>query len=164
MARVTILEKDQMHDDFQSLFQKMEERGNKVLNVFRVLAHCPDVGRDVLRLGNSILMKGKVDRRLRELAILRVADLMKANYEWTHHLRVANMVGVPQNQIDAVYDWPSSDLFNDQERAVLKYTDEVTNQVRVSDDTFQAVRAFLSEEQIVELTVAIGYYGRISRI
>jgi alkylhydroperoxidase family enzyme len=158
------LEKEQMHSDFQTLFQKMEDRGNKVLNVFRVLAHCPNVGRDTLRLGNSILLKGKVNPRLRELAILRVGNLLKANYEATHHMHVARRVGVPQDQIDAVRDWSSSDLFNEQERAVLQYTDEVTNDVRVSDETVQALRAFLNEEQTVELTIAIGYYGMMSRV
>lgn len=164
MARVAILEKDQMHSDLQSMFQNMEERGRKVLNIFKVLAHCPDVGRGALRLGNAILFKGKVDPRLRELAILRVGDLLKANYEWTQHVGVALRVGVPQEQIDALPDWSSSKVFNDQERAVLQYTDELTEKVRVADSTFQAVRAFLSEEQTVELTVAIGYYGMISRI
>lgn len=164
MTRVAILKKQQMHIDLQSLFEKMEARGTRVLNIFKVLAHCPDVGLDTLRLGNSILRKGKVDPRLRELAILRVGDLLEADYEWTQHVGVALRVGVPQAQIDALHDWPSSQLFNEQERAVLKYTDETTQNIRVSNDTFQAVRAFLSEEQTVELTVAIGYYGMISRI
>ncbi len=164
MTRVTIPEKLQMHSDLQSMFEKMEARGTRVLNIFKVLAHCPDVGRDTLQLGNSILRKGKVDPRMRELAILRVGNLLEADYEWTQHVRVALRVGVPQAQIDALHDWPSCQLFNVQERAVLQYTDEMTQNVRVSEGTFQAVRAFLSEEQTVELTVAIGYYGMISRI
>lgn len=47
---------------------------------------------------------------------------------------------------------------------MLRYTDEVTKNIRVKDDTFAAVRSFLSEEGIVELTTAIGYYGMVCRI
>lgn len=164
MARVTIPEKDQVSEELRATFDKMEARGRRVLNIFKVIAHCPDVGRDFLNLGNSLLRKGRLDPRLRELAILRVGHLAQANYEWTQHVAVAKRVGVPEAQIQALPSWQESNLFNDHERAILQYTDEVAEQIRVVDATFQRIRSFLSEEQIVELTTVIGYYGMVSRI
>lgn len=164
MARVTIPEKDQVSEELRARFEKMEERGGRVLNVFKVMAHCPKIGRDFLRLGSSILSKGALDPRLRELAILRVGHLAQAHYEWTQHVIVGRRVGLTDRQIDGLPDWRNSPHFSDPERAVLQFTDEVAEQIRVTDDTFKAVRAFLTEEQIVELTAAIGYYGMVSRI
>ncbi len=164
MARVPILEKDQVVGDLLTTFGKMEARGQRVLNIFKVMANCPVVGRDFLKLGNSLLTKGSLNPRLRELAILRVGNLAGANYEWTQHVAVARRVGVPDAQIEALPDWPSSDRFDENERAVLQYTDEVAEKIRVSEDTFQRIKAFLSDEQIVELTTVIGYYGAVSRI
>ncbi|MDA8142049.1 MAG: carboxymuconolactone decarboxylase family protein [Desulfobacteraceae bacterium] len=164
MARVSIPTKEQVSEELRARFDKIEARGGRVLNIFKVMAHCPDVGRDFLKLGNSILMKGRLDARLRELAILRVGHLAKAHYEWTQHVTVARAVGVPEAQIHALPTWRESDQFNDHERAVLQYTDEMADNIRVSDATFQNVKTFLSEEQIVELTTAIGYYGMVSRI
>ncbi len=165
MARVSILEKTQTSPELQELFQKMEERGGKILNLFKVMANSPEVGRAFLKLGNTILMKSSLNPRLRELAILRVGTLAKASYEWTQHVPIALRVGVTQPQIDALPDWKKApDRFNDQERAVLAYTDAVAEQIRVPDDIFGAVRAFLSDQQIVELTTTIGYYGMVSRI
>lgn len=164
MARVPILEKDQVQGDLLTTFEKMEARGQRVLNIFKVMANCPVVGRDFLRLGNALLTRGSLDSRLRELAILRVGHLAGARYEWTQHVAVARRVGVPDTQIEALPDWPSSDRFTDNERAVLQYTDEVAENIRVSDDTFGRIKSFLSDEQIVELTTAIGFYGAVSRI
>ncbi|RJQ86481.1 MAG: carboxymuconolactone decarboxylase family protein [Desulfobacteraceae bacterium] len=164
MARVAIPEKDQVGEELATLFQKMEDRGSRVLNVFKVMGHCPTIGRNFLRLGNSILFKGRLDPRLRELAILRVGDLAKANYEWTQHVAVARRVGVPDQQIEGLHAWRESPHFNPHERAILQYTDEVAEKIRVAEETFQAVKAFLTEEQIVELTTAIGYYGMVCRL
>lgn len=164
MARVSIPEKEQISDELRATFEKMEAGGGRILNIFKTMAHCPKIGRDFLRLGTSLLLKGRLDARLRELAILRVGHLAKSHYEWTQHVAVALLLGVPEAQIQALPAWQDSNQFDDNERAVLQYTDEVAEQIRVSEETFQNVKSFLTEEQIVELTTAIGYYGMVSRI
>lgn len=164
MARVGLVNKEQATPEIRERFQKMEEKGFRILNVFRVMAHCPQVGYHFLRLGNSILFQGTVPPALRELAILRVGHINQARYEWTHHVPIALRVGVREEQIDSLHDWKNSEKYNERERAVLQYTDEVTRDIRVKDDTFAALREFLNEEGIVELTTTIGYYGMVCRI
>jgi len=164
MARVGLVNKEQAAPEIREMFQKMEGNGRPVLNVFKVMAHCPQVGYYFLRLGNSILLKGTVPPTLRELAILRVGHINQAKYEWTHHVAIALRVGVREEQIDALPAWKNSNQFNELERAVLQYTDEVTQNIRVKDGTFAAVRGFLNEEGVVELTTTIGYYGMVCRI
>jgi alkylhydroperoxidase family enzyme len=164
MARVGILNKEQVAPEIREIFQKMEDNGFRVLNVFKVMAHCPQVGYFFLRLGNSILFKGTIPPTLRELAILKVGDINQAKYEWTHHVPIALRLGVREEQIEALKDWENSGKFNEQERAILQYTDEVTRNIRVKDNTFAAVRRFLDDEGIVELTTTIGYYGMVCRI
>ncbi len=164
MTRVGLLNEEQAAPELREMFQKMEEKGLRVLNIFRVMAHCPQVGYYFLRLGNSILLQGTVPPNLRELAILRVGHIHRAKYEWTHHVPIALRVGVREEQIDALPDWKNSGTFNDRERAVLQYTDEVTQNIRVQGDTFAALRHFLDEEGVVELTTTIGYYGMVCRV
>ena len=164
MARVRFLSKAQASPELQEMFQKMENNGGRVLNLYKVMAHSPRVGRYFLRLGNSILFKGTVPPNLRELAILRVGHLNQAKYEWTQHVPMALRAGVREEQIEALADWEKSGKFNEREQAVLRYTDEVTRNIRVKDDTFAGVRSFLNEEGVVELTATIGYYGMVCRI
>ena len=80
------------------------------------------------------------------------------------HTPRALEAGASQKQVDEISDWASSAAFNDQERAVLQYTDEVAQHIGVADDTFAKLHSFLSEHEIVELTTAIGYYGMVCRI
>jgi uncharacterized peroxidase-related enzyme len=164
MARVSIPSKDRVSDELKDVFRNMERRGGQVLNIFKVMAHCPRVCREFLRLGNAILFNGSLPPKLRELAILRVGDLAEATYEWTQHVPIGIKAGLTDQQIKMMHQWKDSPHFSDQERAVLQYTDEVAQNIRVSEETFKAVRDFLTEEQVVELTTTIGYYGMVSRI
>jgi len=45
----------------------------------------------------------------------------------------------------------------------LQYVDEVAQNVKVADKTFEALRQHLGERHIVELTLAIGWWGMLAR-
>jgi len=164
MARISFLNEESAAPELRERFRRIKEKGGRVLNLFKLMAHSPEVGHKFLQLGNAILQKGIVPPQLRELAILRVGHINKAIYEWTQHVRIALSVGVRQAQIDALPDWENSSEFNDTEKAVLRYTDEETVNIRVKDKTFSAVQKILSEEGVVELTTTIGFYGMVCRI
>jgi AhpD family alkylhydroperoxidase len=117
-----------------------------------------------MRLGNSLLFHGVLPPRLRELAILRVAELTGAHYEWAHHVPIAQQAGVREEQIAGLKSWATSAHFDARERAVLAYTDSVASTVSVSDEVFGEARAHLSEAEVVELTLAIGYWGMVARV
>ncbi|UCH42604.1 MAG: carboxymuconolactone decarboxylase family protein [Dehalococcoidales bacterium] len=164
MQRISLVEKDQAHPLIRETYQKLEDQGSQVLNLNKVMAHCPHIGLNFQRLGNSILRGEGLSARLRELAVLRVGNLTNAHYELVKHTPIALRAGVSRQQVNDIPDWATSAEFNDQERTVLQYTDEVTQGTGVNDKTFNDLRAFLVEPEIVELTAAIGYYGMVARI
>ncbi len=164
MPRVSLVEKDQAHPVVKELYEKNEQQGWPVINLFKVMGHCPYIGLNFQRLGNSILRGEKLSPKLRELAVLRVGNLARSEYEFTKHTVIGLQAGVTQKQIDGLASWKTSPAFNETERAVLAYTDEVARDVSVSDRTFADLRRFLDEDQVVELTAAIGYYGMVCRI
>ena len=164
MARVSLVEKNQADPIMKEVYQRLEDQNVPILNLFKVLGHCPRIGRNWVRLGNAILRRDDLSPRLRQLAILRVGHLTRSEYEFTKHVPVGLREGVTRQQIDAISDWATSAAFNDEERAVMRYTDEVTQNVKVKDDTFAKLRNFLNEPAIVKLTATIGYYGMVSRI
>ncbi len=164
MARVSLVEKDQAHPMVKELYQKNETQGGRVINLWKVMGHCPYIGLNFQRLGNSILRGEELSPRLRELAILRVGNLAQSEYEFKQHTAIALRCGVSQKQIDEISYWTTSKLFDEQERAILAYTDEVTQDIRVKDGTFAKLRSLLGEHTVVELTAVIGYYGMVCRI
>lgn len=163
MARVKILQKDEVDPIAREMFQKSEDTTGRVMNLFRVLAHSPKICRDWNRMGATILLKGELDKRLMELAVIRVGELAQSEYELRAHRALGMRFGLTQAQIDAAADWKNASVFDEVESLVLQYTDEVALNVRVSDATFARLQAQFNQREIVELTVTIGFYGMVAR-
>jgi len=164
MARVRLIEKEQAPPEVSEIFQKIEDNGAKILNLYKAVANSPGLLLNFIRLGNSIIGRTELPPRLREIVILRVATLTGSEYEWAQHAPVARQAGVSQKQLDAIPDWKNSAEFNNEERAILQYTDEVAQKVKVTDQTFNTLKNFFSEQLIVELTMTIGYYEMVTRL
>ena len=164
MARVPLLEKDQADPMVKELFQKIEDNGAQIIKLYKAVANSPYVVRDFVRMGNALFRRTELPPKLRELAILRVANLSGCEYERRQHVPIAKLVGISQEQIDAMEDWASSSSFNEVERAALQYTDEVAQNVAAKDGTFSTLRNHLNNREIVELTLSIGYWGMLARV
>ncbi len=164
MPRVSLVEKEQAHHIVKELYENLVKGGWPVINLYKVLGHCPYIARNFQRMGNSILRGEELSPKLRELAILRVGVLAQSEYEFAKHFVIGKEAGISQKQIDNISNWASSPEFNDKERSVLAYTDEVATDIRVRDETFATLQNFLNEHEIVELTITIGYYGMVCRI
>jgi 4-carboxymuconolactone decarboxylase len=133
------------------------------LNLFRMMAGGEGLLRAFVRLGNHLLFKSKLPPVLREIAILRVGALSNAGYEVFQHERIARGLGMTDALIAAIRVGPDDPAFDDLQRLVMRYTDDVVRNVRASDATFEPLRAALSLQELQELTVTIGYYMTASR-
>ena len=110
----------------------------------------------------AIRQKCKLSGRVRELAIMRVAVLNGAPYEFRAHTPFALAEGFTTQQIEAMRaDAPAG--FSDAEQAVLAYTDSMTREIHVPDAVFDAIRPHFDERGIVELTATIAAYNLVSR-
>ncbi len=164
MARVKYIEKADAHPMVAELYEKIEGRGQKVINLWKIMGHLPFIGLNYQRMGNSILKGEELSSKIRELAILRVGAINNSRYEFTQHTRIGLREGLTQQQIKEISEWQKSKSFSDAERAVLAYADEMEKNIQVKDATFNNLQKYFNEHQIVELTAAIGYYGMTCRI
>ena len=71
--------------------------------------------------------------------------------------------GLTPEQVTALGSWRSSNLFSDQQKALLAYTDAMTRDIDVPEVVFAEVRRHFSERQTVELTMLIGAYNMLTR-
>lgn len=133
-----------------------------VSNLYRTLANSPAMLGAWTGMAWPLRHEPALERRIRELAIMRVAQRCRAAYEWAHHWRLAEEFGVPETQLRALREWPASDLFDERERAVLAYADAVVD-LQVPDAVFDPLRRWFDEGRLVELTLTISFYCHVSR-
>lgn len=138
----------------------MDRVGHK--NIFKMLSHSESHLHNYCRLGNAIRHHGVLDPCLRELAITRVGILLGAEYEVVAHKRLGRGVGIPEYQIVALKEGASSDAFNEVEKALLAYTDDLVANPGAGA-TFETIASHLNAEEMVELTLAITFYIMTSK-
>jgi alkylhydroperoxidase family enzyme len=107
----------------------------------------------------TLLQPGRrLDPKLRELVILRTGIVGDSKFEYSQHMKVARIVGVPEEKLTAIKGWATSELFTPVEWVVMAATDEILSRNRVEDETFAALQAHLSDPEILELFVVIGLW------
>ncbi len=95
----------------------------------------------------------KIKARLRELGQARAGYARGSQFVFSQHCKALRATGFSEEQIEAIPSWASSDLFDEIEKAVLAYTDDlVLAGGRVPDGTFEILKKHLSDEEILELT------------
>jgi 4-carboxymuconolactone decarboxylase len=125
-----------------------------VIGISRELNH------RVLEVGKYLNLDSRLDKRLRELAIITVARAKNARVPWSH-VPAAIDAGVSLEVINAIAEHKDPSLKREDEQLVYKFTKELLESDRVSDATYHAVTNILSPEQLVDLTVIVGYYNMI---
>lgn len=119
-----------------------------------VFANSPDVLRHAAQ-GFALYRdpSRKIDPVLRELAQTRAGWGRGSQFVFSQHCKSLRGLGVSEEKIAAVPHWQVSTAFDARERAVLAYADGlVLDGGRIADGVFAALEAFLSDEQILELT------------
>jgi alkylhydroperoxidase family enzyme len=129
-------------------------------NWWTVFAVVPDVfDHAVAGFGLYRSSKRKLDPKLRELGQIRAGFARQSQFVFSQHCKACRSVGIKDEQVAAIPHWQTATCFSPLERAVLAYTDcLVLEGGRVPDGVFDALRAGLSDEEILELTYVTCMY------
>jgi 4-carboxymuconolactone decarboxylase len=143
--------------------KRVAELGAKQINLYRCLAHAPDLLRAWVDFAWALRGHNTTSRRLRELMILRTAILHASEYEWHQHARMARAAGVTEQEMKDLEVWQVSNAFSTAEKTALAFTDAVVAGNVPPALTDELVRHF-DETQRVELTVTAAFYAMVPRV
>lgn len=142
-------------------------RGGTLLNLDRMLLHSPNFAKGWNAMFGAIRGQLELAPKLRETAIMAVAALNEADYEWAAHEGEFRAAGGTDAELAALKrigrDRADLRLFGASERATLRLTIEMTRNIRVKAETMKAIRAVLPDQQVVELIGTIAGYNMVSR-
>lgn len=158
MARIPYFDTSQATGRAAKQYEKLPP-----LNIFRMMGHAGDMLDGFIKLGNQILIFSDLDPVLREIAIVRVGVLSDASYEVFQHEKISREIGMSEELIRGIHEGPDAAVFDEAQRLVMGYTDDVVKNVRASDATFDPLIEKLGAKQVQQLTITIGYYMMVSR-
>lgn len=143
--------------------QRLEELWGSPPNLYRALANHPPLVAAWTEFARAIRYESRTPRNLRELVILRGAQLMGSEYEWAQHLKMARKAGVTEAQIRELSGWKNSSSFSEKEKAALALAEEVTRG-KVSDATHAEVLKHFDTQDFVELSLTAAFYAMVGRM
>ncbi len=146
-----------------SVAARVQQAGAPGVNLYRALAHAPRLLEAWIDFAWALREHCDTPRRLRELVILRTAQCMLSQYEWTQHRLMAKEAGVDEHRVAELAMWRTSPAFDDAERAALALTDALA-EGHVSDEVNATVDEHFGPQARVELTLTAAFYCAVPRL
>lgn len=137
-------------------------RDGVVYNIFATLARHPKLLKRWLVFGNHVLAKSALPAREREMAILRMGWLCRAEYEWGHHVAIGKQAGLSADEIRRVAEGPDASGWDPFEAALLRAVDELHTDSFIGDSTWKALAGRYDTQQLLDLIFTAGQYTMVS--
>jgi len=151
-------------------------RGGQLHVFYRALLHSPGLASGWFEFNNAVRFGTRLDARVRELVIMRVAAMTGCEYVWkVHEAQYAAAAGVTPQQVAALRsphtfqagttrEGSRSEVFDERERALLAYVEAMTRDVAVPEGVFTEMSRHFDDRETVEVTVLVGAYNMQTRV
>lgn len=115
-------------------------------------------------MGGGLLDRGHLTMRQREIVINRVTGSLGSEYEWGVHISAfARAAKLTPQQISALLvDDISDDLWSEEERSLVRFTDSLLDTADVPDPLWDQIGRSFSDEARLELILLVGFYRTVS--
>jgi len=146
-----------------ALKKRLEELWGTPPNLYKALANHPALIAAWTEFSKMLRHDTRTPRALRELVILRGAQLMQSEYEWAQHLAMARKAGVTEQQIQELASWKTSSHFNEREKAAIALSEDVTRG-RVGDAVYKEAMRHFDHHDYVEIACVAAFYAMVGRM
>ncbi len=162
MARIPVIaSKAEVPAGHGHVWDQIASSRGRVVGPFGVLLYRPELARRTAELGAYIRFESVLTPVDRELAIIALARELDCQFEWAYHVIEARKAGVREDAITAIGEARLEGL-TPEEALVVRYVSLLFRRHRVDQPTFDALRARLGVDGLVELTATAGYYGMLA--
>jgi 4-carboxymuconolactone decarboxylase len=143
------------------LFALTDEAGG-LTGPFNAMLFAPELGAALAALGAAVRYETALPARVREMAILAVAEAWDSDYERYAHEAIGRAAGLTEVELAALREGGDLDLGEPVERAALAATRALARRRDLDDAEFAAAQATLGTAMLVELSTLVGYYMSIA--
>jgi len=156
--KIEPLEKEQAPESVRPIYEGMEKKSGRVINMYKVMAHKPNVLGPFLEFYKQVWAPGALDAKIKELAYLRTSLMNGCAYCSRAHTASAKRRGVTDEQVQALKEphGSSLEIFTAEERAAIQFAEQLTAwPAAIQPSDLDALGKFFSVEQIEELVLAV---------
>src|SRR3984893_12707747 len=137
MSRISKLDRSEVTPDIAALYDKVFALRGNVPNMFRVMAHRPEIFATMQAHFGAVLNTGTVSTKLKELIIVRTSQVNDTPYCLASHTILARRLGWSDDQLAHLADWQQREDFSPAEKTALRLAETVTRNANgVTDEQY----------------------------
>lgn len=166
-ARLPPLQPDEVTDEARAFLSRWTGGIFKNADMNPVLltfAHHPHLANVFSQLNIHLLSTSTLPVRQRQIAIMRTAWICEATYMWSSHLRTSITCSLEPDIFQAIQAGASDPYFTEFERTIMRATDDLVNDKRISDDNWQQLRTTWNNHQLLDFLFTVGCYVNLAGV
>ena len=132
-----------------------DARGMHLLGSF---AHYPALARAFLTFNNHVAANSTLSAREREILILRLAWLRKAEYEYYQHVVLGLRAGLSEEEMEQIRTGPDAPGWSSEDADLVSVSDELFTNAEISDGTWSRLAGRYSRQQLMDMVFLVGCY------
>ena len=158
MARVPFMTRETIGPEGQAAWDEIESTRGGVARNYAAILNNPEAARNFAAFGGYVRFETPLDPRVKALAILTAAREASGHYVWTVNQRAAKEANLEDDVIAAIHEYRAPAGLSASDGAVVQFVLELLRQHRVSDTSFDALRAQIGDAAIVDVLMVVAYY------
>ncbi len=161
--RIAPLAEADWTDEIREILEPAKQQG-RLLNIFTTLANHPKLFRRWMTFGGQLLFKSNLPPREREMLILRISWLTRGEYEWSHHVQLAEQAGLRDEEIARIKEGPMAQGWNIFDAVLIRAVDELHRNNFISDQTWAILSTRYDKTQLIDLLFTVGHYHLLAGV
>jgi alkylhydroperoxidase family enzyme len=166
-ARLPQIQPEDFSDEAKEMFARWTQGPFKDADknpVLKTFIHAPKAADPFSQLNLHLLLTNSVPVRQRQIAIMRTAWLTKATYMWSSHLRTSMNFGLEPELYAPLQVGADDPYFTDFEKVVIRATEELVADRKIGEETWAALAAEWSHEQMLDFMFTVGAYVLVAGV
>ncbi|MCH8228002.1 MAG: carboxymuconolactone decarboxylase family protein [Proteobacteria bacterium] len=150
--------------EFKALFDHYENTRGFIPNSILTMSRRPGIAKAFMQLNQAILYEGTVAEELKMLVSLIASQAAGCLYCQAHMANLSSIYKASGEKIAAVWEFETSDLFNQAEKAALRLAMKASiSPNQAAQEDFDELSKHFDEGQIVELVASVALFGYLNR-
>ena len=129
-----------------------------------LILHHPQLAKAFLTFNNHVATASSLNKRVRELLILRISWLRRSEYEFVQHVVVGRNAGLSEADLERVQIGPDAQGWDAIDADLVRAVDELHLDARIQDATWNRLAAHFSTAQLIDLVFAVGCYDVLAMV
>ena len=161
MPRIPSLRDEDMNEEQRAAAAPFRS-APRIDNVGRTLLNHPALMASWLPFARHVMFETTLAARDREILILRIGWLCRAEYEWAQHVRFGKAAGLTEEDIAHIMDGPDMPGLARGDRLLLQTADALHRNSNVDDALWNDLAAHYDRKQLMDIVFTVGQYTLVS--